>query len=80
MSIQIRYSDPTTETTMTWLKNLFIQRFSFMDVVVVGTAYASELSLVGLIIVVAVWSAFAVFTERMFYIRSANGHTRWEDI
>lgn len=65
---------------MTWLKSLFIQRFSFMDVVVVGTAYASELSLVGLIIVVAVWSAFAVFTERMFNIRSANGHTRWEDI
>lgn len=65
---------------MTWLKSLFIQRFSFMDVVVVGTAYASELSLVGLIIVVAVWSAFAVFTERMLNIRSANGHTRWEDI
>ena len=65
---------------MTWLKSLFIQRFSFMDVVVVGTAYASELSLVGLIIAVAVWSAFAVFTERMLNIRSANGHTRWEDI
>ena len=65
---------------MKWLKSLFIQRFSFMDVVVVGTAYMSELSLVGLIIVVAVWSAFAVFTERMLNIRSANGHTQWEDI
>lgn len=65
---------------MKWIKSLFIQRFSFMDVVVVGTAYMSELSLIGLVIVVAVWSVFAAFTERMFNICSANGHTRWEDI
>ena len=65
---------------MKWLKSLFIQRFSFMDVLVVGTAYMSEISLIGFIIVVAVWAAFVVFTERMLNIRSANGHTRWEDI
>ena len=54
---------------MTWLKSLFIQRFSFMDVVVIGIACTAELSLVGFIAVIAVWSVFATFAERMVRCR-----------
>lgn len=65
---------------MKWLKSLFIQRFSFMDVVIAGLIYTINLPFIGVIIAIITWSAVVLVIERWLNIRAANGYTPWKDM
>lgn len=65
---------------MKWLKTLFVQRFSALDVVIVGSVLTSDVSLVVGLMVVLLWSAASAAAERYLNIRNANGNTPMEEL
>lgn len=62
---------------MKLLKSIFIQRFSAMDVLVLGSIMTSDLVWWAVLIAIAVWSAASVLAERILDVRRLNGNSPW---